>query len=516
MIKYLSIIIALSTDIDLIADTRPLITLIFVIDQFPYRYTTQLKKNIRTGIKRFEQEGVVFKNAHHVQAQTATCVGHTALNTGAYGDTHGIVGNTWYEHGKKVACDDDAQNLTPVINPRGGYYNYSKSPHAILVDGISDQFVLAETPDEPHASYSFGTKSRATIATANKCGTPFWIDTESGMFTTSTAYLKTLPSWLDAFNKTHPIPTSIEWKQKYPDINAYPQGSDSYAFRGSKTPLVNSTITVNTQSEEPYEAALMTPYANKMVLDGCCACMDNFFAEHKDGRLMIWACLGSLDKIGHIYGAYSKEIWDMIYWLDDQIEACRAHAEQLVGAENVLSILSSDHGVPPIPEELHARGLTNSTRLDANELIKEVNECIHAEFGIPNVIHDMKNNSFYFTNAIHEMPASVKKKIAKRIQQQLQLSPYIAHAWLPEELDAIRGPITTTSYRFHRQLFRGRSGDIIIETRPYVLLTMRKNGVGHLEPYTYNTHVPLMFLWPRHLEPTIIEKRLPLRKWHQH
>jgi arylsulfatase A-like enzyme len=198
----------------------------------------------------------------------------------------------------------------------------------------------------------------------------------------------------------------------------------------------------------------------------------------------------------------------MLYWLDDQIDGCVRHAEKLVGAGNVLSILTSDHGVPPIPEEAYAKGLTNSVRLDASALIEELNQCIKDEFGIPHAVHDIKNSALYFSNTIRNMPRAVKQKLCKRIQKQLHCSPYITHAWLPDEIATQLGPVTTIPYRIKRQFFSGRSGDIIIETRPYVLLTMKKTGVGHNAPYTYNTHVPLFFLWPEHLQRKAIDAKV--------
>lgn len=500
MIKYLfPIIIACTTFQIQSKEISPKITLIFVIDQFPYRYTTQLKKNLQTGIHRFLEEGYIFTNAHQPHGMPATCTGHTALNTGAYADTHGIVGNAWYSNGKKIACDDDAPEASPVLNPLGGFYKESKSAQAILVDGISDQFALASTPEQPKATYSFGVKSRATIATANKIGTPFWLDTRTGMFTTSVAYVKTLPEWLVTFNTKHQTTEPIIWKQKYTNPSAYPYGTQSYQYLGTEKPLVNTTIAIDTIRNNPYSHMLLTPHANQLVLDACNSCMDNYFAQNKEGSLLIWACLGSLDKVGHAYGPMSKEVWDMIYWLDDQIDQCIRHAEKLVGTENVLSILTSDHGVPPIPEEAHALGLTNSIRLDGKKLIAELNKCIEQEFGIPNAIHDLKNSSLYFSSRIKNMPKKLRLKLAKRIQKQLHTSPHIAHAWLPDELDQQQSSINTIPYRLKRQFFTGRSGDIVIETRPYVLLTMKSFGVGHIAPYTYNTHVPLMFLWPNHL-----------------
>lgn len=485
----------------------PLITLIFVIDQCAYHYTTQLKKNFQYGIHSMLTEGKVFTNAHHPHGAPATCTGHTALNTGAYADTHGIPGNAWYHNGTKVACDDDITNTALILNPRGGHYTKSKSSRAILVDGISDQFTLNNTPENPHAAYSFGIKSRAAIATANKLGTPFWFDDLTGMFTTSVAYVTELPTWLTQFNAQNQVTKPVVWNQKYTSETAYPYGEGSYAFIGPQKPLINSTIPLELDTKHPYNLYLMTPAANQLVVDCSKACIDNFFNTHKSGNLLVWICLGSLDKLGHVFGPRSKEIWDMLYWLDAQIEECVKHAEKYVGEDSVLTVFTSDHGTPPIPEEAHALGLTSSVRVDVKQLIKELNDCIALEYGIEKAVKDIRNNTVYLEHTPSSLSVELKKQILKSIQKQLMTCPHIARVWLPEELQQ-NNDKTTIPYRFKRQFFTGRSGDLIIEARPFVHLSTKKFGAGHISPYTYNTHVPLILRWPGHLSQETIPHKV--------
>ena len=48
------------------------------------------------GFHRLINNGIVYRNAHYLHANTETIVGHTTLATGATPAVHGMVGNVWY------------------------------------------------------------------------------------------------------------------------------------------------------------------------------------------------------------------------------------------------------------------------------------------------------------------------------------------------------------------------------------------------------------------------------------
>lgn len=100
---YIILALFFITPLTIVSNYKPpQLTIIFVIDQFPFRYFNKLKDTLHYGLKNLFCNGINFTNAHHPHGMTATCTGHTALNTGTYGKDHGIVGNAWYNAaGKK-------------------------------------------------------------------------------------------------------------------------------------------------------------------------------------------------------------------------------------------------------------------------------------------------------------------------------------------------------------------------------------------------------------------------------
>src|SRR5579863_4613994 len=151
----------------------PRLTVVLVVDQFAHHYMNKLMPRLKHGLRYLTENGVVYTNAHMPHGQPGTATGHAGLNTGTCAKDHGFVSNSWYENGKKVACDDDFSVNARVIAPKGTY-DFGKSAQRLKVDGLSDQCVLQSEPRSPFVSYSISGKSRSAIATArsweNRCG----------------------------------------------------------------------------------------------------------------------------------------------------------------------------------------------------------------------------------------------------------------------------------------------------------------------------------------------------------
>jgi predicted AlkP superfamily pyrophosphatase or phosphodiesterase len=477
----------------------PKLTIIFVIDQLAYDTLRTVTPYVKDGFKRLLSRGVEFTNAHHPHGMPATCTGHTALSTGAYGTEHGIVGNSWFNaEGNIVACDDASAKDAAVLAPHGTY-EYGKSFHYGMVDGISDQFILRSSPENPRHAYGISLKSRAAIATANSAGIALWFDDQSGTFTSSKAYVHTLPEWVVSFNKEHAVvsPSSFYWAQKYPD-NAAAYNffhTDDYRYIRLQKPLVNTTISIGPDVKEDnhYHLFSITPHANKLVFDCAVACMQATVDKQKPDTLLLWVCVSSLDKLGHQFGPWSKETIDMLYHLDTQIGEVMDAAETLIDPESIVYALTSDHGIAPIVEQLHERGVHLGRRIESTELIKDLNEYIEREYGYANLVYGTKGHQLYLnTKLLRKMPHVQRKKVIRDLQDVLESYDGIKKAWTHEELNAGNFPHYSAEYYFRQQLFKQRSGTLIMQVYPYTIISAHTYGTSHKTPYTHNTHVPLV------------------------
>lgn len=495
-----------------ILSLKPKLTVIFVIDQCPYSAITKQLPFMHYGIKEILDKGAHFSNAHHDHGMPATGTGHTGLNTGAFANEHGIIGNRWFnKQGKKVVCDEGDPITCAVLSPEGTY-NYGKSPYLIMVDGISDQFVLSSSPGVSHRAASVSGKGRSAIATANRTEA-YWL--EQGQLTSSKAYFDTLPTWVQDFNSTHaiPSPSTITWKQCYDnESGAYNFNYiDDYRFT-RKQPLVNKTLSIGIEAhpKKPFVNFELSPSANTFVADAAIRCMEEYVSADKPDRLLLWVCLSSLDKVGHRFGPWSREYIDMLYHLDKEIGRCMDIAKKLVGSDDVLFVLTSDHGVPPLIEHIHEKGFTHLGHLiNSNTLIEEINKFIQERYNVENIAYATSSHQIYLNMpTFRTLPLHEQKNIIKDLQEFLEEIPGIKKVWTPQALLKRSFPLNSMEFCFQQQFFPGRSGDLILQTFPYTLITSHKQGTSHRTPHTHNTHVPLALYGNAITQPKKIPSRV--------
>lgn len=496
---------------------QPRLTVIFVIDQFAYHYFTKLQPHFQYGLKTLTDRGIVYKNATIPHGGPATGTGHTGLSTGVFAKDHGIIGNSWINaDGISVACDDDrsprGQILTPNSEEKKG-----KSAENIMVPGLSDQFVLADAPDHRHYAYSISVKSRAAICTANKLGKAVWIDAQSGLATSSKAYFQQLPAWLTAFNTKNEIATlkKSDWKLMYdPACSAYQFNNIcNYQYANARGTLLGKKprFAHIKKHKKAYELFFATPQANELTFKLAQDCITHHIKPTDSNHLLLWVCISGLDKAGHMFGPESIELVDMIYHLDKQLQDFMQFCQQYMQDNNVLFCLTADHGIEPVTELMQQKGLTNARRIKSADLITKLNALIEEKYGITNIVQSIKQPNVYLRQAtLKSLDPSQQHCVLKELKQYLQHVDGIKTVWTYDELHRSVFEPTQLENFFKQQLFPGRSGQLIIQTYPYVIMCDKEysKGTSHQTPYEYDTHVPLMLYCPGITKPTTITKKV--------
>src|SRR5512146_2956787 len=79
-------------------NASPKLVVIVIIDQFRGDYLERAHDQLGlSGLRLFTDRGAYFANCNYDYLITETAPGHATLLTGAYADTHGIMGNTWWD-----------------------------------------------------------------------------------------------------------------------------------------------------------------------------------------------------------------------------------------------------------------------------------------------------------------------------------------------------------------------------------------------------------------------------------
>lgn len=491
----------------------PRLVVNIVVDQFSYDYINKLYPYLKYGLRYLLENGVVYTNAFMPHGQPGTATGHAGLNTGTYAQDHGFVSNTWYENGTKVACDDDGAEDARVLSI-DGLYNYGKSPHRLMVDGISDQCVLQSQPNSEFNAYSISLKSRAGIATAGKLGKALWMDEMTGQFTSSKAYFDELPMWVKNFNKCHDINKlkSIEWRPMYPESPYAYQffDLDNYKYTREQT-MLNKSLPIcdNDNPKNPYHYFERAPHANQYIFDCALACIKNHVSRKHRDRLLLWVCLGPLDKVGHQYGPQSMEAIDMIYHLDKQLKQFIRKTLRIIGKHELVFVLTADHGATPIPELLHDKGLTTARRIDSCIFVNDMNSFIKEKYLFENFVLGYKGQELVFdTSKFDTIDTEQQKKIIQDIKLHVLKYPGIKNIWSFDELINKSTQVGTLEDNIKKQLFRGRSGSLVVQPYPYTVITHWERGSGHKTPYSCDTHVPLIIYYPGKCERKYVRQRV--------
>ncbi|MDP6606473.1 MAG: alkaline phosphatase family protein, partial [Dehalococcoidia bacterium] len=88
----------------------PRLVVLIVVDQMRADYIKRFQHQWNGGLKRLVDDGAWFQQAAYPYFQTNTCAGHATISTGSLPESHGLIGNNWYDRseGRLRACADDA------------------------------------------------------------------------------------------------------------------------------------------------------------------------------------------------------------------------------------------------------------------------------------------------------------------------------------------------------------------------------------------------------------------------
>lgn len=503
----------------------PQLTVVIVIDQFAYSHIKKLAPHFKFGIKYLLKNGINFINAHYPHGATCTATGHAALGTGTFAKDHGIVLNDWLdEHGRTQGFKDknpDAAQFYGLNQTQ--LCNYGFSAKNLMTDGVSDQLILSSTPEIKNRVYSLSYKPRAAIGMGGHLGKSVWFNHHTLTFTSSKAFFKKLPEWVVNFNKENDLSkiTKAFWKTAYPlSSPAYDfENINDYEYCTPKTPRANSAVTITHKRQDfthiPRKKAKSTfvklPQANKLLLDLATKCLDAKFKPHveKNGNFLLWVSLSTLDMIGHAYGPNCLETIDMIYHLDKQLMDFIQQVEKMIDKRKVLFVLTADHGVFPTPEHVNKKGDETAHRILQKNLIRDLNQTIFKQFGLDNIIAQIKVNQLYLNKKLFSSLApETKQEILESLKQTIKKNPGIRHVWTSDELsNSSFDPEQIENY-YKNQHYPGRSGDLICMTEPGSFIAKHTHGTSHCSPYENTTHVPLIMYQPKKIEAKTIGSRV--------
>jgi len=477
----------------------PRLTLFIAVDALGTDLLLRSRPQLRAGLAQLLDKGAFYPDVRYQQGQVTTAPGHTVLSTGAYPWRTGVVGNRVMNRstGKDEPVFWDPTH--PPLDAPAGVEDVS--PEALLAETLSDHLRLFT--QGRGKSIALSGKARAAIAMAGHLGQAYWFNEQVGRLVTGTAYMKELPAWLRSFNDRR-LPDATfgtEWSLVLPTKEYL--GEDDRPFESPGYSMGRTfphSLKGGAPSPGPpsYAAFASSPFANELLVQAAKAAIAAEGLGKDDVPDLLSVSFSATDHVYHQFGPYSWEMQDALVRLDRQIADLLAAAEKAAGGrQNLLVVLSSDHGGAALPEEWIAAGV-NATRVKPSVLRQGLAQELQTRFGAPLVLGFVDRDVFLNAKAMADKkldPAVVRRAAADWLGRQ----PGVAFAISADDLESGQ-ELSGFLPALRRNHYPGRSGDVTFILKPFAIFMEGDTGTTHGEPYAYDNQIP-MVLYGKGVKP---------------
>ena len=425
---------------------RVKLVVVIVIDQFRADFLSRYAEQFEAGgVKALTKTGAFYPLGEFDILQAMTGPGHATILTGAYPYQMGIPLNDWYDQvtRKPMYCVEDSGVKTVGLDSQ----EPSSSPRNLVGSTLGDELKNAGRASKVVA---ISIKDRAAILLGGKrADLALWIDGKPRRWVSSTYYRKDakLPAWVE------------------------PLGAAAVA------------------------CDLKTSCSADITAQAFIAALAGEKLGRGTGPDVLAVSFSGHDIAGHRFGPDAPEMKAITLAEDRAIARMRAAIDKQVGLKNTLFVLTGDHGVAPVPEDVPELG---GGRVDEKVLLRKINESLTHSFGkaakgdwVPYV------NDFNFF--IDEENARIAKvdlgKMQVEIKAVLAKEPAFAQIFTQAELEAGRLPPGVFGRRLLKTFYKGRTGHVVALQKPF-FINAGGHRATHMTGYTYDRMVPIILSGP--------------------
>ena len=516
LLMTLPLLVSLSFIQQANADDRkaaPKLIVQITVDQLrgdlPTRYYQRLGEG---GFKYLWQKGLVYSDAHHAHANTETIVGHATLATGTYPSIHGMVGNLWFDRstGRSIYNIEDADysllsknadvNDNAEIDPTQRAANTGgRSPNAILTSTFSDE--LSANTNGKAKVFAVSVKDRGAVSMAGHSGKAFWFSKSNGEFVTSNYYYDRYPEWVNGWNEQ-------QLPQQYANTDwTLLNSADSYQFKDSDNRAWEADVAGfgrvfphnYGKSSSPYFNTLLTlsPAGDELTLDFATTLLNKEKLGQDDITDYLAISFSSTDYVGHIFGLSSLEAEDNILRLDRTLAKLFKTLDKKIGLDNVLIVLSADHGGPDTPGYLAEHnipaGYVDLSSWEKDAAIKRIKK----RFNIKGkLIEKFVHPYLYLSTEVNNNLAIDRVALDHAISAELSAFEGVHAALSSKAIEQGQLDDNYVNQMVRNNFHPLRSGDFYVVFKPnwfindFDGLTVAST---HGSPWRYDTYVPVVF-----------------------
>jgi len=482
------------------AANRPKLVILISVDQMRADYLQRFKKEFSGGFKLITEQGTVYRNASLNYAPSETGPGHATISTGCYPWKTGILANDWYDPStrKDVYCVGDTS--AEKVQDEGG----GASPRNLEVSALGD-WLKQESPHSRVVAVSL--KDRAAVLLGGQHpDLVFWYNRKSGDMVTSDYYTGSIPAWVKSFNTLDWVDRNVPaaWTRLRPDDVYENYGPDSVV--GERLWNGSSTFPHVFSSDKRKEQILTSPYGDLMTLDFARTILRYERLGQGESVDLLCISLSCTDYIGHAFGPNSQEMADQMFRLDLSIGSFLSDAERLVGHGKILVALSADHGVLPLPEYTVNIDHRTARRIVLQEAINPnivaLDRSLEKKFGTSE--HIIQSKAFLNYRAAAQGGID-SVELERQVKEGLMKIDGVADVYFRRELLDVATPERPYLDALRHGYYPPRGEDFLLRFCENCLVTGSTTGTSHGTPYSYDTHVPLVF-WGTGVRPATVDR----------
>jgi predicted AlkP superfamily pyrophosphatase or phosphodiesterase len=474
------VLLALAGPAHPVAPLKPKLVVMITVDQLRADYLTRWRSQLSGGLAQLLTSGAVFSNAFQDHAVTETAPGHSTVLSGRWPLHTGIITNN-------LGVGDSTAPLLDVSGP-------GASPRRFRGTEFFDWLVAAQPASR---ALSVSRKDRGAILPVGTARQEvYWY--QEGVFTTSRYYRDSLPPWVRSFNALRlPFRAAGREIRTLLADSAYAE-PDSVPWENGGHDL-SFPHRLPTDSNRAAVAIMTTPLMDSLTLAFALAGTEALQLGRRGATDLLAVSLSATDYVGHTFGPDSREIHDQVLRLDRYLGWFLGRLMDRYGRDNLLVVLTADHGVTPFPEFSQVHGHPEARWVSLDTLIATVNQQLDRKTGsaTPRAWLDFDTGLLFVKDNGRLAALGIRiDSVLADVASRMRAVPGVARVDRPESLaaaDTVADPVA----RRWRHLVPPDAGIGLVVTLADWDAWAYAGGVryaAHGQPTDRDAHVPLI-LW---------------------
>jgi arylsulfatase A-like enzyme len=212
---------------------------------------------------------------------------------------------------------------------------------------------------------------------------------------------------------------------------------------------------------------------------------------HHEGTDVLAVSFSANDYVGHAVGPDAPEVRDISLRTDLLLGKLFTALDKQVGLNNVMFVLTADHGVSPVPEVNEARRMPGG-RINMVALRTALQQALAEKYGPGNWITGIVGEMPYLNRSLVQQYKLNEADVERTAADAIRDLPNIFRVYTATEVRTGQVTHDNVGTALTYGYFGKRSGDLYVIQEPYYLFT--PTGTSHGTPFNYDNHVPVIFL----------------------